>query len=141
MAVGKFYDDFHDLPTKQNQFNLYKNDDEDDPTVWTNDSMPKVDAKQSVHSIGYCNWIFKIDLIFHCEMHVFCFRQSQTLVSQTRQISCSEKVENFWLNLLLKSCPNYLSAILKKSSGLAMRYHDLNILCPRVNVKIIPIKN
>lgn len=45
MAVGKFYDDFHDLPAKQNQFNLYKNDDEDDPTVWTNASMPKVDLQ------------------------------------------------------------------------------------------------
>lgn len=45
MAVGKFYDNFHDLPAKQNQFNLYTNDDEDDPTVWTTttmNTMPKV---------------------------------------------------------------------------------------------------
>lgn len=42
-AVGKFYDNFHDLPAKQqNHFNLYKNDDEDDPNVWTNGPTPKV---------------------------------------------------------------------------------------------------
>lgn len=65
MAVGKFYDDFHDLPAKQNQFNLYKNDDEDDPTVWTNVSMPKVDLqKHLVHLIGHRNSISEIDLMF-----------------------------------------------------------------------------
>lgn len=38
MVVGKFYDnfqhDFHDLPAQQNHFNLYKNDDADDPVAW-----------------------------------------------------------------------------------------------------------
>lgn len=43
MAVGKFYDDFHDLPaSKKNHFNLYASDDKDDPTVWTDETMPKV---------------------------------------------------------------------------------------------------
>lgn len=49
MVVGKFYDNFHDLPAQQNHFNLYKNDDEDDPVAWapaatatSTKTMPKV---------------------------------------------------------------------------------------------------
>lgn len=57
MAVGKFYDDFHDLPvTQQNQCNLYKNDDddddEDDPTVRTDASMSKVS-----YTLNHCSLI------------------------------------------------------------------------------------
>lgn len=43
MAVGKFYDNFHDLPvTQQNQCNLYKNADGDDPTVCNEAMQSKV---------------------------------------------------------------------------------------------------
>lgn len=54
MAVGKFYDNFHDLPAKQNQFNLYEHNDEDDPSVWTTspapmETQPKVYHFKSFH--------------------------------------------------------------------------------------------
>lgn len=43
LVVGKFYDNFHDLPsTKENHFSIYKDDDEDDPNILFDNSMPKV---------------------------------------------------------------------------------------------------
>lgn len=33
MVVGKFYDNFEDLPRKQGDFDLYKHDDNDDPNI------------------------------------------------------------------------------------------------------------
>lgn len=75
MAVGKFYDNFHDLPAKQKQCDLYTNDNEDDPTVWTGKTLPKVcyfiicyqiiASKFFDYVIGYRNSIFKIDFMFY----------------------------------------------------------------------------
>lgn len=85
MVVGKFYDNFHDLPAQQNHFNLYKNDDEDDPVAWapaatatSTKTMPKVcftfflSLKSSwlhfdflMNLLGCHNSIFKIDLMYY----------------------------------------------------------------------------
>lgn len=59
MVVGKFYDNFHVLPAQQNHFNLYKNDDEDDPVAWAPAATAATSTK-TMPEVCFAFFLFKI---------------------------------------------------------------------------------